>query len=119
MIPLLAQVAPDNAQHLGWVGLALIALLQLAFLGKQVFGGNKGERQIEPTQLAGLTAEIRAQTVTLNAINREVGEVKTSVEGLTEQMAGMHHRVGGISRDLAGVTARVDGLEKREGVRNA
>ena len=37
--------------------LALLTLVQLMLGLKQLIGGNKGERQIEPTQLAGLTAD--------------------------------------------------------------
>lgn len=91
-----------------------LALAAIAFI-RQI-AGKPSERQVEPTQLAAITVEIKGQTVLLAAINREVGEVKTSVLGLESQMEGMHHRVGAISRDVAATTARVEGLERREGI---
>lgn len=139
MIPaLFAQaVEPTSAIGIGVVALALVTLLQLALLGKQVFGGNKGERQIEPTQLAalqfqldrnhaGVQAELKSQTAMLNEINRESGATKATVDAIAKDVTILraehrdeidkaHQRMNGMSRELASTTARADGLEKREG----
>lgn len=116
MLPLL--LANTDASGSWTTVLALGVLINL-FIGLGVLvrmiSGKGGERQIEPTQIAAITTELRAQTQTLNNINREVGEVRSSVAPIAQDVAGLHTRVSGISRELAATVARVDGLEKREG----
>jgi capsule polysaccharide export protein KpsE/RkpR len=120
MDPVLAQ-ATDAASS--WTAVLAAGVIINLFIGLGVlvrmFSGKGGERQIEPTQIAAIQAELKLQTMTLNAINREIGEVKSSVPPLAQQVEGLHVRVGGISRELAATVARVDGLEKREGNKNA
>lgn len=111
--------------------LAVVALFTLVSGGVSVITlirlvtGKGGERQIEPTQIAAIQAELKAQTTTLTNINREVGITSQSVTSLAaavdhlrgvqrQDVDQIHTRVNAISRDLAGVAARVDGLEKRE-----
>lgn len=118
MLHLLAQAVPEGDSStitVGLVAVGLTTLLNLALTAKQLFGENKGERQIEPTQLAAISTELKAQTLMLNTLNREVGALAAT----TAQVDGLHVRVGGISRELAATVARVDGLEKRETHRHA
>ena len=89
----------------------LVLTLVLLFKG---LGGKDRERNVQPTEFHAINTELKAQTATLNHINREVGEVKTRVDTLAGDVNGFHIRVGGISRELAATSARVDGLEKRE-----
>ena len=105
---------------------ALVALGVSAITFVRLAGGKANERQIEPTSLAAIQAELRGQTSTLNNINREMGGVAASLINFQREVtevkereavcsAGLHQRIGGISRELAATTARVEGLEKREG----
>ena len=138
-----AQAATSGLNQYLVVGLVVFGLTSLAGLAvslitlSRMVSGKANERQIEPTQLAALQSqleknntatqalieknntatqiELRSQTVTLNTINREVGEVSTKVNAVVVDVLGTHQRLGGISRELAATSARVDGLEKREG----
>lgn len=115
MTPLLAlaSAAPagdSSTLAIGVLVVGLTALLNLALTAKQLLGGNKGERQIEPTQIASLDANIKSLSAAVGTLNREVGTLST----LSHQVDGLHTRVGGISRELAHTVARVDGLERRE-----
>ncbi len=98
---------------IGVVVAGLVAVINLFLAFKQLTSQNKGERQIEPTALAGVSKALGEISEQLRLINREVGEIHTTARSLDAQMTGMHSRVGAISRDLAGVAARVDGLERR------
>lgn len=132
MMPLL--LAQTDATHsallpyliVGMVVLGLSSIIQLALAAKQLFGGNKGERQIEPTQMQGVISELKSQTITLNIINRETGELKTQIKAVDQkidaqgqQVENAFRRINAISIESAGVKTRVDGLENREGRRNA
>lgn len=122
MLPaLLASTAAEGASS--WTAVLAAGVIINLFIGLgvmvRIFTGKSGERQIEPTQIAAIQVELKAQTVTLNSINREIGEVKCSVPPLAQQVEGLHARVGGISRELAATVARVDGLENREGTSRA
>ncbi len=115
MLP--AFLADADNSSIGTIMQSLSVLLLLALTVMQLVkgaSGKDGQRQIEPTEMHAITTELRAQTVTLNKLDREMGVVSKSVESMEEQMSGMHHRVGSISRDLSATSARVDGLEKRE-----
>ncbi len=116
---LLAQ-APAN--EISWLVVGAIVLLLNLGIGAMTFvrmaNGKGGERQIEPTQIAAIQLELKQQTTTLNNINREVGEVKTSVGKVEVEVAGLHQRTNGISRDLAATAAKVDSLERREARRS-
>lgn len=120
MLHLLAQTTAGNGAD-SWTVVLTLGVLVNVIIGLGVLvrmlNGKGSERQVEPTQISALQSEMRAQTITLNHINREVGEVRSRVEPLASDVQGLHQRIGGISRDLAGVAARVDGLEKREGGR--
>ena len=85
----------------------------------KLIGGNKGERQIEPTQLHAITSELRQQTVMLHGLGTESAATKASVESVKarvdelradqrKDMDGVHTRIGGISRELAATTAKVE-----------
>lgn len=117
MLTLLALSPADPASS--WTTVLALGVLINLFIGigvlVRMFTGKGGERQIEPTQIAAIQSELRAQTSTLNNINREVGEVRGSVSPLVKDVDGLHQRVSGISRELAHTVARVDGLERREG----
>jgi hypothetical protein len=122
----LAQAPAVGGDATSWlVVLALLTLVQLMLGAKQLFGGNKGERQIEPTSLHSITSELRAQTQTLNKLDREMGGVVTSITAFQRDLSEVkathakyisdaHARIGGISRDLAATAAKVEGHEKRE-----
>lgn len=110
MIPLLAEA---DSLSIGQVVQSLSAIALLAAVLIQIFRGGS-QRQIEPTEMHAITTELKAQTLTLNKLDREMGSVQTTVISIEKQMDGMHHRVGSISRDLASTTARVDGMERRE-----
>lgn len=128
-MPLLAEVIPSTSGEMSWVVvLALVALSTLVLQLKQLLGGNKGERQIEPTSLAAITTELGKQTLTLNKLDREMGEVKTSIGSINYNMAAVaatqvretenaFRRINAISIETAGVSARVEGLESREAQR--
>jgi hypothetical protein len=111
MMPLLvlAEATAESA-NIGMLVIGLTSILNLGLLATQWVKGNKGERQIEPTQLAAIGTELQRLTTAVNSLNREVGTLSAA----TEQVEGLHIRVGGISRELAATVARVDGLEKRE-----
>lgn len=136
-----AQVAELNSFVV--IGIVVVGLGSLASLAvslitiSRLSSGKANERQIEPTQLAALQTqleknntatqalieknntatqiELRSQTLTLNTINREVGELSTKVNAVVTDVLGAHQRLSGISRELAATAAKVDGLEKREG----
>jgi hypothetical protein len=109
----------------GMVVIGLSSLVQLALAGKQLFGGNKGERQIEPTQLAGISSELKEQTRILHHQSHELGTIGASLvqtqrevgelrETHSRDINGVHKRIDGISRELASTTAKTDGLIDRE-----
>lgn len=111
-----AAAGPDQATlMIGVVVVALSALLQLILAGKQLLAGNKGERQIEPTQLAGITAELKAQTATLAKLDREMGETKAGIKAVDdkitaqgEQVENAFKRINAISIESSSVKARLD-----------
>ena len=128
---LLANTVTDAAGSTSWVAvLAIGTLLSLgvSFLTMvRMANGKANERQIEPTQLSAIQAELKGQTATLNKLDREMGGVATSIINFQREISemktaesacsvGVHARMSGISRELAATTARVDGLEKREHV---
>jgi uncharacterized protein YqfA (UPF0365 family) len=122
MLSLLAQ-APAADNSTSWIAVLAAGVVINLFIGVGVLvrmlTGKGGERQIEPTQIAAIQTELKAQTGTLNNINREVGEVRSSINPLIKDVDGLHQRVSGISRELAHTVARVDGLERREGAPGA
>jgi hypothetical protein len=120
-MPLLAQALgaqPDSTLSYLVVGIVVVglsSLVQLALAGKQLFGGNKGERQIEPTQLAGITAELKTQTATLAKLDREMGEAKAGIKAVDEkitsqgvQVENAFRRINAISTESSQVRARLD-----------
>lgn len=138
MHPLFAELAsPASTSWIAISALGAVLVVALNFLAIiRIANGKANERQIEPTQLAALQAEmrtnflsnqseLRSQTATLNKLDREMGGICASVSamqrditevkvGHTQSIEGVHARMGGISRELASTTARVDGLENRE-----
>lgn len=139
MLPLLlAETTAQNATS--WLVVGALALLLSTGLSAITFirtvVGKGSERQVEPTQLAGLQAEIRTnhvaaqaelrlQTASLAKLDREMGGVAASISGFqrdiaeikvahTRDIEGVHTRISGISRELASTTAKVEGLEARE-----
>jgi septal ring factor EnvC (AmiA/AmiB activator) len=128
MIPILAETSADPSGQstlmIGVVVVALSALLQLVLAGKQLFGGNKGERQIEPTQISAITQELRQQTFTLNKVDREMGEQKERIKSVDDKISAQSvqvdnafRRINAISQESAALIARVQGLENRENSR--
>lgn len=128
MTPILAQAAAPSSDSMlvylviGVVVVGLSSILQLVLAGKQLIGGNKGERQIEPTQIAAIQSELRTQTLTLNKLDREMGGMSSQVKAVDEkidaqtvQVDNAFKRINAISIESAAVRARVDGLERREG----
>jgi uncharacterized protein HemX len=138
----LATTASDATGSTSWIALSAIGLLLAVGLNffalVRMANGKANERQIEPTQLAALQAEmrnnhlaaqaeLRLQTTTLAKLDREMGGVSASMSSFQREIAeikvnhsrdieGVHSRLGGISRELSSTTARVDGIEKRETV---
>jgi len=119
MLPLLAQSAPADSMLgyliVGMVVVGLSAVVQLALAGKQLFAGNKGERQIEPTQLAGITAELKSQTLTLTKLDREMGETKAGIKAVDDKITNQgreidkaFQRINAISIESSGVKARIE-----------
>ncbi len=93
--------------------LVALALSSMAYI-RQV-SGKGGERQIEPTQIAAITNELKAQTVTLNKLDREMGETRAGVEAVNdkitaqgEQVDNAFKRINAISIESAQVRARLD-----------
>lgn len=122
MCTLLAQSLPAGPDTslvgylvIGVVVVGLSSLVQLALASKQLFGGNKGERQIEPTQLAGITSELKAQTITLTKLDREMGETKAGVRAVDDKITkqgqevdNAFKRINAISIESAQVKSRLD-----------
>ena len=123
MMTIFAQAQATSSQSsiliIGAVVIGLTAILNMVVAGKQLIGGNKGERQIEPTQLHAITSELRQQTVMLHGLGTESAATKASVESVKarvdelradqrKDMDGVHTRIGGISRELAATTAKVE-----------
>ena len=122
MCTLLAQslaAAPDSSLVgylvIGVVVVGLSSLVQLALASKQLFGGNKGERQIEPTQLASIAAEMATQTSTLNKLDREMGEAKAGIKAVDDKISAQgkniddaFRRINAISQESAGLKARIE-----------
>lgn len=75
--------------------------------------------KIEQTELHSMNIELKSQTLTLNKLDREMGQVRAIVDIVKGQVDGLHARTGSISRDLAATAAKVEGLEKREDRKNA
>lgn len=126
-IPLLAQIAADLSPAVITIGGAML-LVNLAIgiitLARSA-SGKSGERQVEPTQISEIRSELKTQTSTLNKLDREVGETKTSVEALGDTVERLAHaqadetdkmfrRINAISTESTDTKARVDGLERRE-----
>lgn len=69
-----------------WTAVLAAGVVINLFIGLGVLvrmlSGKGSERQIEPTQLAGIQTELTHQTSTLNDINREMGEAKRSIEAV-------------------------------------
>lgn len=133
---LLAETAAQGATS--WIVVSALAVIVSLGVSALTFirlaGGKAGERQIEPTQLAALQAELRQnhqaqqtelrlQTAALAKLDREMGGVTSSLGTFQRDIAeiksthasaieGVHTRINGISRELASTTARVEGLEK-------
>ena len=128
MISLLAQTDPTHSTS--WIAiLALGIVINLAIgLGTlaKMLSGKSSERQIEPTQIAAITAELKGQTQTLNKLDREMGSLSSIVDAVdakidaqAAQVDNAFKRINAISMESAALKARVDGLEKREGRNNA
>lgn len=128
MIPILAQ-ATATTEPSSWIVVGAIVLLaNLAVTVLQFFrmsSGKDGERQIEPTQIAGIQQELKSQTLTLNKLDREMGEAKQQVASVArdvveikqvhrQEIEGVHLRIGGISRELTSTTTTVKALQDRE-----
>lgn len=105
-----------------WGVLALLAV-NLVTLYKSM-SGQDSERQIEPTQLAAITSDLKTVSSILSKLDREAGETKSAMEGIARglielranhhgDILGVHTRVNIISADLAGTKARVEVIEKR------
>lgn len=124
----LSQIAADHAGSTSWVAIGAIGVLLAIGLNffalVRIANGKANERQIEPTQIAAIQTELRNQTDTLNAINREMGGVSVAIDGFRADIAevkrttasaleGVHTRIGGISREVAAASARLDALDKR------
>ena len=132
-------IAQATAAASNWLTLETLGVLLLLgvnfFALVRIGSGKGGERQIEPTQIAALQtelranhaanqAELRSQTATLHKLDREMGGVTASLSGFqrdiaevkvthTQAFEGVHSRLSGISRELAGTTARIESVEKR------
>jgi len=129
MPPLLAQ-SEMNATAIV-IGIVVIGLSSLASVGVSLFtlirmsSGKDAERQIEPTALHAITSELKAQTLTLNKLDRESGEISIRVENVVTEMGTLRgdvkamelnvfKRVNAISSESTRTVTRVDGLEDRE-----
>ncbi len=124
---MISPLAEIDLTTVGALAQGATALLTLALLFTQYLrsqSGRDGERQIEPTALHAITSELKAQTLTLNKLDRESGERGAVVTAIADKLGHLeriqrddidklHARVGGISRELASTVARVDGIEKR------
>jgi chromosome segregation ATPase len=127
MHALLAQVGSSAGPN-GWI--VVIALGMLVSLGigvitlSRLISGKSGERQIEPTNLAALSAQIGCVAKELSGINRELGEVRAigerteeAVGELTKKqhddMSGAHKRIDQIDREVAAQGRQIDSIEKR------
>lgn len=123
--PLLADI--DNASIIQ--GLSTLATLALTVvLLVRGTSSKVGERQIEPTSLHAITSELKSQTITLNSINRETGELKTQIKAVdakidaqSAQVDNAFRRINAISTESASVKDRLaDHLaDHREGRFNA
>lgn len=126
----LAQTTPassaEAAANWGVVS-ALSALASLALVVitlMQKAGGKAGERQIEPTSIAAITAELKTQTTTLNKLDREMGEVKATTAAVDKkfdhivaaqkaELDSAFRRINAISAESTDARARLGVLERR------
>lgn len=101
----------------------LIALALSAGSLIRSFSSKSGERQIEPTQIAALRADIAALQATLNAFNREVGEsrvvgeqtrqdVRALAEKQDEDASALHEKINAVALRVEKHDARLDGIER-------
>jgi hypothetical protein len=128
MIPLLAEA--DNAS-IGLVVQSLTAVVLLLMMLLQLYrgaGSKEGQRQIEPTEMHAVVTELKAQTVTLNKLDRESGEtrqmvgaVDAKVTAQNAQVENAFRRINAISIESASVKDRLNDhlSDHREGRRNA
>lgn len=140
MIPLLfANAMPSDGAQMWQVVTAMSALAALGLTLLTLVRGVSGkanERQIEPTQLAAIQAELKAQTtaiqVELKAQTTALSRIETSgvatathVENLQREVTHLRteikdtetkafQRINAISAESTATRARVDGLERRE-----
>ena len=129
---ILADVAPTSPafglmiQVAGTIASLAVSLLLLM----KISSGKDGERQIEPTAVAAIQEDLKAQTLAISKIDREMGGVISSVDLIKRELVeirvnhrsdvtGLNARIDAISHELAGTAARVEGLEKREPSRRA
>lgn len=127
MLPILAQATSDPANS--WTTVLALGVVINLFIGLGVlvrmFTGKSGERQIEPTQIAAIQAELGKQTTTLNKLDRETGELKTQIKAVDTkidaqavQVNNAFTRINAISTESAGVRARLeDHLQDHRGGR--
>lgn len=134
MLPLLAELAQVSpaADAASWgvvtamgslaaVAVSLVTLFKFA-------SGKGGERQIEPTQIAAIRAELSMQTATLGKLDRELGALSAKTTSVAEKVAEVSaeqkrqeestfRRINAISQESTATRTRVDGLERRENQR--
>ncbi|HEY1791549.1 MAG TPA: hypothetical protein VGG34_01410 [Opitutaceae bacterium] len=108
------------------VGIGVVAALALAiFQLTRMASGTDGQRQIEPTAIAAIQAELKEFGRTLTELSTKMGGMSASVDALKDSVTevrgthrddieGVHTRLSGISRELAGTTARLESSEQRQ-----
>lgn len=111
----------------GWTVVQAVSVMvslgvaSLAFIRSA--SGKSGERQIEPTQIANLSAQISGVAKDLGAINRELGEVRAIGERTEDavgvlsskqhdDMSGVHKRIDAISDRVSAHDARIHAIER-------
>lgn len=88
------------------------------------WSGRGDERQIEPTQLAGISTDIQSLESTVGDQNRELGEIRTIVERTEEAMRALadkqdsdanqlHEKINTVAIKVADHDARISALERR------
>ena len=110
MITIIAQAAQahgilDYVNGLSGIGSIVLAVVVLFRIGT----GQDNERQVEPTAFAEIRSAQKKQTETLDALNREMGEVHTSCKNVEHSLGVLQAKQ---EKDIYGVHRRIDGLDK-------
>jgi hypothetical protein len=121
----LAQITQDPSPWVVVQSLGVLVMLALnGFTLVRGISGKGAERQVEPTQLSAIQADIKSLTSALADVGRTQAAQSEAIRAIKDTLdnvrtaqqrdvEGLYKRVNAISEDLAGVKARVGAVELR------